>query len=446
MDAMRDIQEEAAARFRGMKITIMGLGLLGRGVGDARYLASCGADLIITDLQVSQALQPSLRALAEYPHITFALGGHRFADFRGRDLIVKAAGVADDSLYLAEARAQGIPVRMSADLFAEISGMQIIGVTGTRGKTTTTYMLRAILEAAGVRSILGGNIPGISTLALLQEAHTANVAVLELDSWQLQGFGAAGMSPSIAVFTTFFSDHQAYYKRDMRRYLRDKANIFLNQSENDALVIGRQALPTLVAEYPDVAERAVIASVEDIAGWTVRIPGEHNRYNAACARAAARAFGIDDAIIRSVIENFAGVPGRLELVRESNGIRVYNDTTAVIPEATCAGLEALAPAPIVLIMGGSDKGSDTATLVASVKRHAKQVILLPGSGSDAIANQIPNVMRCQSLQEAIMLALQCAVFGDVILFSPAFSSRGTFANVFDRGARFNAILDALWAR
>lgn len=434
----------ALERFRGKKITIMGLGLLGRGVGDAAFLSSCGADLIITDLKLSQELQPSLDALAGFPNISFVLGQHRLEDFRGRDLILKAAGVAQQSPYLVEARAQGIPVRMSADLFAEIADIPVIGVTGTRGKTTTTYMIHAALKAAGVRVVLGGNIVGVSTLGLLRDVLDADVAVLELDSWQLQGFGAAGMSPKIAVFTTFFDDHQAYYRNDMQQYLSDKAQIFAHQLATDTVVIGRQAVPSVKAHYPEAVARAVHVSEDDVEAWTLSVPGKHNKYNAACALAAARAYGVSDEIIRRAIESFPGVPGRLELVREKDGIRVYNDTTAVIPEATCAGLEALASAPIHLIMGGSDKGNQTAALVEATRRYTKNAFLMPGSGSDGIAHQLPDAIRCANVSDAIAAALSVAIPGDVILFSPAFSSRGSFENVFDRGEQFVAALNTLW--
>lgn len=422
----------------------MGLGLLGRGVGDAAFLSSCGADLIITDLKLSQELQPSLDALASCQNITYVLGEHRMEDFRGRDLILMAAGVAQQSPYLMEARAHGIPVRMSADLFAEIAQIPVIGVTGTRGKTTTTYMIHAALKAAGINALLGGNIVGVSTLGLLRNVVDADVAVLELDSWQLQGFGAAMLSPQIAVFTTFYEDHQAYYRNDAQHYLSDKAQIFAHQLATDTLIIGRQAVPSIMTRYPEAVARAVQVSEADVEGWILSVPGKHNKYNAACALAAARAFGVREESIRRVIESFPGVPGRLELVCEKDGIRVYNDTTAVIPEATCAGLEALAPAPIILILGGSDKGNQTAALVEATRRYTKQVLLLPGSGSDRIARQLPDAIRCANVSDAIAAALGVAIPGDVILFSPAFSSRGSFENVFDRGEQFVTALNTLW--
>src|SRR5512133_3938987 len=160
---------DARAAFRGKKITGMGLGLLGRGVGDARYLAECGAELIVTDLKSREELAESVAQLAEFKNITFVLGEHRLEDFRNRDFILKAAGVPLDSIYIAEAESHAIPIRMSADLFAEISGVTCVGITGTRGKSTVAHMLYAILKEAGKQVLLGGNVRGVSTLALLDD-------------------------------------------------------------------------------------------------------------------------------------------------------------------------------------------------------------------------------------------------------------------------------------
>lgn len=165
----------------------MGLGLLGRGVGDAKFLAEQGAELIVTDLKTEADLQESLAQLKEYSNITYRLGGHDLADFRDRDYILKAAGVPLVSPYIVEAQKNGIPIKMSASWFAEVSGIPTVGVTGTRGKTTTTYMLYEIMRAAGMEVLLGGNIRGVSTLALLPKVTEKSIALFELDSWQCQG-------------------------------------------------------------------------------------------------------------------------------------------------------------------------------------------------------------------------------------------------------------------
>lgn len=434
---------DARQYFEGKKITVMGLGLLGRGLGDARFLAENGAELIVTDLKTREALAESVQQLESFPNITFVLGEHRLEDFRDRDLILKAAGVPLDSPYIAEAKTHNIPVRMSADLFAEISGVPVIGITGTRGKSTVTHMIHAILKEAGTPVLLGGNVRGVSNLELLHEATPEHVAVLELDSWQCRGWGDAEMSPTLAVFTTFYPDHLNYYHNDLGAYLADKACIFLNQTENDTLILGKQCAPTIIETYGERIESntKVVDALSLPDTWTLRIPGEHNRYNAALALAAARARGVDDEISRNALTNFSGVPGRLELVREIDGVQIYNDTTSTTPIATLAALSAFDPSRTILIMGGADKNLDMTGLLQRLP-DLKTVLLLAGTGTEKITADIPNAPIFDTLEKAFSVACQRASTGDIILFSPAFASFGMFKNEYDRGDQFNALVQA----
>lgn len=440
--------------FKGKKITVMGLGLLGRGVGDAAFLASLGAELIVTDRKPAAELASSVAELERFPNVSFVLGEHRLEDFRDRDLILKAAGVPLDSPYIAEAEKHGIPVRMSADLFAELSGVPIIGVTGTRGKSTVTHMIHAIMRESGARALLGGNIRGVSTLALLAETTPDAVAVLELDSWQCQGFGAAGLSPSIAVFTTLFPDHANYYKTKPEQYLADKANIFINQKPGDTLVIGAQCEDQVMARYKDrIAGTIVSGSEADLpAGWRLRIPGEHNRYNAALALLAARAAGVPDDMSKKALEAFAGVPGRLEYLGEFGGVAVYNDNNATTPDATIAALRAVGKRDarnVVLIMGGDDKELDMSALLAELPKRCSKIVLFKERGTDRIRDEVfaigasegIDVFEENGLAATVARAFVVAAPGETILYSPAFSSFGIhFKNEYDRNDQFVALV------
>jgi len=435
---------DVSAHFRGKKITLMGLGLLGRGVGDARFLAECGAELIVTDLKTKEQLASSLEILHSFPTISYTLGEHKIEDFRGRDLVIKAAGVPLDSPFIAEARKNGTPVRMSTDLFAELAGIPIIGVTGTRGKTTTTYLISETLTKAGKKVLLGGNIRGVSTLAFLSEATPEHVGVFELDSWQLQGFGEAHLSPQIAVFTTFFPDHLNYYA-NLDDYLADKAYIFLNQSAEDTLILGPQCADLIQTKYGSSIKSKVIIPEALPGEWTLKMPGEHNRYNASLALAAARAYGIEDEVSKEAIEQFNGVAGRLEFIREYNGVKIYNDTTATTPDATLVALKALSNGEpnIVLIMGGADKELDMRPLLEEIPIYCKSVVLLSGSGTSLIAPHLADAPLYDDLSSALTDALRRTTSGDVLLFSTAFSSKGMFKNEYDRGDEFNRLVQAL---
>ncbi len=435
--------------FKGKRITLMGLGLLGRGVGDARFFAQMGAELIVTDIKGAEELKPSIDVLRDVPHITFHLGGHVIDDFRGRDIVIVGPSVPHDSPFVTEARRSGAHVTMSAALFAKLSKIPIIGITGTRGKTTTTHMIAAILKADGYSVLLGGNVQGVSTISLLPETTRPNpVGVLELDSWQLQGFREEKLSPHIAVFTTFFPDHLNYYHNDLDAYLADKAEIFLHQDSTDTLVVGEQATTILKEKYgKNIRSQVTIAKTNHVPReWKLKIPGEHNRYNAACALLATRAFGASEDATHQGVVNFKGVPGRLERVREIDGVAYYNDTTATTPEATIAGIQALSPngeKNVVLIMGGADKGLDLSPVITMSREMCKKVILLKGTGTDRIVSQLPDAPLHDSLESAVIEAKNITTNGDVVLFSPAFASFGMFANEYDRGEQFNAIVSRI---
>ena len=431
--------------FGGKKITVMGLGLLGRAAGDAKFLAEEGAELIVTDLKPERELESSVAMLRPFSNISYRLGAHDAEDFRRRDFILKAAGVRLDSPYIAEARAAGVPIKMSTSWFVELSDVRTVGVTGTRGKSTVTHLVHAMLEEEGLKPLLGGNVRGISTLALLPEVTEDSVAVLELDSWQCQGFGESKISPAVAVFTTLYPDHLNYYK-DMDEYLEDKAQIFLYQKESDTLILGAPVEKIIREKYGSrIKARIIVADAGNFpAGWHIRIKGAHNLLNAVCAIEAARALGVRDEVIKNVLASFKGVPGRLELVKEKDGIEIYNDTTSTTPEATMAALYALPGYRVVLIMGGADKGLDMRELIAMLPTYVKKLILLQGSGTERLMKDSPELFQqvpvYDSLREAFLDAKRSAVRGDIILFSPAFASFGMFKNEFDRGDQFNALV------
>lgn len=439
---------DARTHFEGKRITVMGLGLLGRGLGDIRYLASQGASLIVTDLKSPEQLVTSVEALREFPNIQFVLGEHRLEDFRDRDMVLKAAGVPMDSMYIEEARNAGVPVKMSSSLFAEIAQIPVIGITGTRGKSTTTHMIHAILEKAGKDVLLGGNVRGVSTLALLPQVKDGTIALMELDSWQLQGFGEAKMSPSVSVFTTFFPDHLNYYKDNLDTYLGDKANIFLFQKPGDTLILGAQCAGLIQQKYAGLIEgwTSIVAAADLPDNWTLTLPGEHNRYDAALAYRAAQSLGIEDAAIREALESFGGVPGRLELVRTVDGVDYYNDTTATTPDATLAALTALGQkyaGNVILVMGGADKNLNMDALLEAIPANTKRVELLAGSGTNRIKDRIPGAEVFDNLIAAVGNARMHAQPGDTILLSPAFASFGMFTNEFDRGDQFNTLVQSL---
>jgi UDP-N-acetylmuramoylalanine--D-glutamate ligase len=407
--------------FSQKRVTILGLGLLGRAIGDTRFIAHAGAQVTVTDRKGEDELAESVAQLPA--GVVLHLGGHTREDFTDTDMVIKGAGVRLDSPEISAAKEAGVPVYMSTALaakFAREIGVTLVGVTGTRGKSTVSHMIFHTLQRIGTRVHLGGNVRGVSTLELLPEMRTGDILVMELDSWQLQGFGDLTMSPQVAVFTNLMPDHQNYYP-DMETYFSDKANIFRHQRPGDSLICSRGIAETIRTVFPEVRP-TVPETLPD--GWRLNVIGSHNSANAALAAQTLRALGLGEEDVRAGLESFEPVEGRLQLVREVRGVKIYNDNNATTPEATLAALKALdrGKKDIVLIMGGADKGLDPAALLYEVAKTCKRVIMLAGTGTDRIAPFIQDYSIFDSLETAVQEAIACAESDDTILFSPAFAS------------------------
>ncbi len=432
----------------------MGLGLLGGALNDARFLLECGADLTITDLKSAEELKPSIDKLKKWPNIKYVLGHHDLADFKNADYILQPGNVPTDSSFLIEAKKNNIPIHESESLFFECAeGIKTIGVTGTRGKSTTTALIYEILKSVfGKKVHLGGNVKGSSTLSLLKKIKSGDLVVLELDSWCLNGLGAIKRSPNIAVFTNLMPDHLNYYLRGssseveaMQKYFMDKAQIFANQKAEDYLILDKEIEKIIEERYKgDIKSRLVLIKDDaEIKTWKLKILGEHNFKHVLRAVAVAKILGVDLKVVRGVVENFGGVAGRQEFIRNYKGVKIYNDTTATTPEATLVALKALGDKKkknIVLIFGGSDKGLDTTELVGEMKKYCKEAFLLDGTGSAKLNIE---AVRCATLKEAVTGAIKKCKKGDALVFSPAFASFGMFKNEFDRGDKFVKIIKGL---
>ena len=244
----------------------------------------------MTDLKTAEELAPSIERLKDFPNITYHLGGHRLEDFENRDVIMRAPNTPLDSPFIARARERGIPVEMDASLFAKLSPATIVGITGTRGKSTVTHLIYEMAKAAGKDPFLGGNERGTATLPLLAKTDASSTVILELDSWQLQGFEDAKISPHISVWTNFFPDHMNYYMSDMDRYFQDKAAIARFQKPGDHFFTTRDIKEKIEARFGTLRGTCVTdPTIPD--DWEVALPGDHNQQNAAFACAAARCHG-----------------------------------------------------------------------------------------------------------------------------------------------------------
>jgi len=426
--------------FKNKKITLLGLGVLGRGVGDAEFLAKNGAILTITDLKTEKELNLSIKKLKKYKNIQYSLNGHKFKDFQNKDLIIKSAGVPKDSIYIKEAKKNKIPVHMSTALFAYFTKSTLIGITGTRGKSTVTHLINYIVCTAGFKSCLGGNIRGVSTLILLNKAKQGEYAILELDSWQLQGFKTLKLSPKIAIFTNLMPDHLNYYKGNMKKYFSDKSNIFKYQKNSDLFITSQKTLNILKKEYKaKINSKILISNIKEAKTYKTNLLGTHNQENIALAIKTAKALNIKDSIIKKAIANFPGVPGRLELISKKNDIDYYNDTTSTMPNAAIAAINTFNDKKITLIAGGNDKKLEYKKLSKIISKKIGLLILLPGAASEKIIKSLSKSYKyilVKNIKEAVRIASKLTEKGSIVLFSPGATSFGLFKNEFDRGEHF----------
>ncbi|MCX6761658.1 MAG: UDP-N-acetylmuramoyl-L-alanine--D-glutamate ligase [Candidatus Moranbacteria bacterium] len=454
--------------FRKKKITVMGLGLHGGGIGVIRFLFEAGATLSVTDLKSEQELEASLVKLKDLPGIKYVLGQHQEDDFTKADMVVKNPAVPWTNKYIQLALKNDVPVEIDSSLFFKLCKNKIIGVTGTRGKTTTASLIFEILRAAGMSPVKVG-IGQVSVLDKLKELEKDSVVVFELSSWRLSALGRAGLSPEIAVLTNIFQDHLNYYP-DMAEYLADKKYIFSQQKKSDFCVLNwdDEKLRELEKEINSqlvrfsqnkiaeeksvyVSNNAIYAKWENVEERVmdvseVTLKGAHNLANILASIAVGKALNIEAEIIKKGILSFSGLPHRLEFVRELDGVRYYNDTAATSPDGAISSLNSFVE-PIVLIAGGSDKNLDMRDLAEAIRNATDRVVFLPGVGTDKIIKEWQDSDKkyavANSMDSAVSLAKNLAKKGDVVLLSPGTASFGLFVNEFDRGDKFKLAVNSL---
>jgi UDP-N-acetylmuramoylalanine--D-glutamate ligase len=448
---------------RGKRVLIMGLGLHGSGIASARFAAQQGAIVRVTDLRPAEVLVPSIRTLEGLP-IEYVLGEHREEDFRWAEIVIRVPGVKRSSPYLRIARENGAQIEQEIAFFFQACTGRIIGITGTRGKTTTSMLIYEILRASGARTVIGGNVAGVETLSLLPTITPETLVVLELSSWQLEGLEPHKLSPPVAVMTNVYPDHLDTYA-GMEEYVAAKANIFRHQHGDDLAVFNFDN-PWTRRLGEEAPARTWYTSLElggsfargsaDIAPFIFTetpLIGKHNLENILLATTTARLLGVSDEIIATTVRSFHGVPHRLEEVATVNDVLYINDSASTTPVASRVALEAFA-GPVVLVAGGNTKFLPLEDWPRTIVQRSRDVILLKGTGTNellpvlqqeaekyGVANPVRGVFEdfTAAMDEAVSLTRP----GDVLLFSPGFTSFGMFLNEFDRGDKFVAYVRKL---
>jgi len=456
--------------WQDLKVTVMGLGLFGGGLGATKWLLRQGARVTVTDLKTEEELRPSVKQLADAP-IRWRLGGHEFEDFTDADVVVVSPAVPKSSPYLNAAEGSGRAITSEMNLFFERCRGRVIGVTGSNGKTTTAHLTHDILADSGARVRLGGNL-GRSLLDALDAILPGGWVVLELSSFQLEDLGREGLGPEIAVVTNLSPNHLDRHG-DMESYIRAKKNIVRFLRPGGAAVLNR-ADPAVWAWREDVTGATVWAfdceRDEDAPGTLVRegwlevrsagqnkrvlptadcaLQGPHNVANAMAATAAASAAGARPEAAANALRKFQALPHRMEFVAEVVGVRYYNDSKATTPVSAIAALKSF-PEPVILLAGGYDKKVSLEELAKTIAERSKLVVLV-GAVAEQLRSALkelpgstgsPGVELAANLDDAFALAKGRASSGDVVLLSPGCASYGMFNNYEERGDRFRALVE-----
>jgi len=463
--------------WRGRRVVVMGLGRFGGGIGVARWLAGQGARVLVTDQASEDDLRGSIDALGGLP-IEFRLGRHDPADLEDCDLLVASPAVNKaTSEFFQTAVRRGVPWSSEMNLFLERCPARLVGITGSVGKSTTTAMVGAILAAAEQdarwsrgRVWLGGNI-GKSLLDGLPAMKTDDVVVLELSSFQLEDAVAVGRSPHYALITNLRENHLDRHGT-MRAYAAAKANVYRFQQPGAMLALpaegcGIEWLPDdWQSRFPRLAFEADVPSrtvkiqrfrpahhITDLWGQVrLSVPGGHNLWNAAAAITIAEMLEVPPEITAEALRTFAGLPHRLEFVRELDGVRYFNDSKATTPDAAITALEAF-DRPAIMLVGGSDKGSSFAGFGKALAQKAKVVIAL-GATREKIVQEVrkasqnsrgPIVHLADGFVVAVEQASRIAERGDVVVLSPGCASYDMFKNYEERGDTFRQLVNG-WQR
>ena len=444
---------------KGKKVLVVGLGK--SGLAAALFLRRHGAQVTVSDVRSAEALAKDIPALLD-EGIMVETGGHGLLTFRRQDLIVVSPGVPLNTPELAQVRSFGLPVIGELELAARFLKGKTLAITGSNGKTTTTALVGEILQAAGMHTLVGGNI-GVPVISLAEQSTDETWSVLEVSSFQLES--TQRFHPSIAIILNITADHLDRHG-SFENYALAKERIFAAQDEHDFVVLNadnpraaQAAARSFAKVYFFSIEHSVLrgAWVED--GYVVYRPGKddpiekvmplsgiplkgaHNVENVLAAVCGARLAGATTAQIRTAIEGFKAVEHRLEFVAKVNGIDFYNDSKATNVDATAKAVASFSNG-IHLIMGGKDKGSDYAQLAQLLRARVRAIYTI-GSAAAKIESQLRGVVSiqsCETLDHAVSAAAAAARPGEVVLLAPACSSYDQFENYEQRGRAFKELV------
>jgi UDP-N-acetylmuramoylalanine--D-glutamate ligase len=460
------------SKFKGKKVLIVGCG--SSGVASAKFLVKQGARVMITDMKQRTELAEPLKDLGDLK-VEFEFGGHTERSFMGADMIIVSPGVnVAHHALLQAAKAKGTPVTSEIELAVGELEQPLIAITGTNGKSTVTTLIGEIFKSDQKGAFVGGNL-GTPLIEYITAGQSGQVAVAELSSAQLEL--TEKMVPAVAVFMNIDQDHLDRYGT-MENYIAAKKKLIQVCDRNSWVVlnyddpvvrgfqnecngkivwftmknpmeIGGEFAEQFFGAYYDAARNVIVAKLtgkEEIYSLEqFKLFGDHNKLNLMASICAARVMGVAIAPIQNCINQFKGLPHRLEFVRKKDGVYFFNDSKATNIQSVQASLGAFKRSPIILIAGGKDKNMDFSPLAQIVHSKVKLLILV-GEAKEKINRALGDFAETYlvgTFEEAVLMSFQKSRNGDIILLSPGCSSQDMFRDFEERGDYFKKLVNQL---
>ncbi len=465
---MNEKLQEFNRSLKTSKIAIIGVGV--SNIPLIEYLVNLKCDITLYDKKNKELLGDDIKNIISKYNIKGFFGDNYLENLVGFDIIFRSPSCLPTNEYIKKERDRGCIVTTEVEQVIRLAPCKVIGVTGSKGKTTTTTIIYNILKSLGYSTYLGGNI-GTPLFVELDKMKNNDIVVLELSSFQLMDMK---VSPSIAVITNISPDHLDIHS-NYNEYIDAKKYIFKNQQKQDVLVLNHD--DNIVKKFANstISKIRYFGKVKKAASWNkdsyvlneryieyngnkiidtkkLLLKGEHNYLNVCAALNAIHDYiDVSNDVLESIIASISGVAHRLEFVREINGVDWYNDSASTTPDKSIAGIRAF-DTKVVLIAGGYDKNISYESLAKPILDNVSKLILF-GDTKNKIYDAVMKLSRdsgvsipiyvMDTLEEVIDVAYQVSVPGEVVLFSPASASFDMFKNAYQRGDLFKEIVNKL---
>ncbi|NWG28217.1 MAG: UDP-N-acetylmuramoyl-L-alanine--D-glutamate ligase [Ignavibacteriaceae bacterium] len=445
---------------KGKKISVIGAAR--SGVGAAKLVKRLGGIPFVSDFSPKEKIYDALNQL-EIENINFEFGGHSDRVYES-SLMIVSPGVPNDSIVLQNARAKGIKLISEIEIAYHYCKGKIIAITGTNGKTTTTSLCGHVFNSCGYKTHLAGNI-GVAFSEIVLDVKEGEFVSLEVSSFQLDLI--ENFKPAVAMILNITPDHLNRYENSLDKYAASKQRIYINQDEKDFLILNKdsQAVMQYLVGHKSKSYLFSLSEKQNNGCYSsdgevifmndgkenfrclrsdIQIRGEHNLANAMSVICAAKVFNLDNNGIIKALQTFESVEHRLELVREINGVKYINDSKATNVDSVWYALKSF-DEPILLILGGQDKGNDYGQIKELVIKKVKKIYAI-GSSAEKVFNFFHNDVKVElekSLEDAVKNSSREATDGDVVLLSPACASFDMFNNYEHRGKVFKEAVNKL---